>query len=616
MNPLKIITSFPKITVVFGILFLFVGKIHFSFSQTPLEQKPVQSIRVIGVEKIPIKKIQKLLAGFQTPVFWKFWQSPPIYSQKKLDNIIEAIQQLYRQNGYYKTRLIPEVILEGGGAKILLKIKEGKPVKIQSLRYEIQDPKGERWEDTFQELVELYPGSIFRIVDYEKSKTKILEYLANNGYPRAKLTGKVTVYEKNNRATILFTIDPGQFTRFGEIHLEGNKIIDSKIIFREITFTKDEPFSLAKVFQSQGNIFKLNFFRSVLVNPINLAKGEGPIDVRITLQERKPRTIETGLGYGTEDNLRFRLSGIYRNFLGRAREIRFALKLSSLIEEQNLSFKQPYFPDSTSALRLKLTRKKDKFVSFNTLNISNETRLEKKFTPIFSSYLAHRLDSSKIYSISEATEKKLDFQQEKIYFLSYLQIGLLFNTSDSELNPTIGNKFSLFFEPSFKTIGSEISYIKGSIEYKNYSPLLKGVLLASRLTIGTIQPFGINERTIPLFKRFFSGGTYSVRGYSYQELGPKDESGKPVGGNSLIEGNIELRIPIKGRIWNVIFLDFGKVSLESGRYSINNWRYSVGTGIRYDTIVGPLRLDYGYLLNPDDFIKKRYRIHLNIGQAF
>ena len=109
MSSLRIITSFVKITIIVGILFLLVGKIPFSFSQTPFEKNPVQSIKVIGVKKIPVKEVQKLLSEFQPPVFWKFWQSPPLYSKKKLDNIIKSIEQLYRQKGYYKTRLIPEV---------------------------------------------------------------------------------------------------------------------------------------------------------------------------------------------------------------------------------------------------------------------------------------------------------------------------------------------------------------------------------------------------------------------------------------------------------------------------------------------------------------------------
>ena len=230
--------------------------------------------------------------------------------------------------------------------------------------------------------------------------------------------------------------------------------------------------------------------------------------------------------------------------------------------------------------------------------------------------MAHRLDSSELNDLATTTREELDSQQEADYFLSYFQTGLTRDTTNSPLNPSTGYVSSLFVEPSIEAIGSEVSYVKGIVEHKQFAQMPAGIILAGRVLIGTIHPFGLKQKGVPVFKRFFSGGTYSVRGYSYQKLGPKDQLGKPIGGNSLFEGNTELRFPLIGQLWGVLFIDFGNVFLESWQYNLNTLRYSTGTGIRYNTIVGPLRLDFGYLLNPDKATTQKYRFHLSIGQAF
>ena len=83
-----------------------------------------------------------------------------------------------------------------------------------------------------------------------------------------------------------------------------------------------------------------------------------------------------------------------------------------------------------------------------------------------------------------------------------------------------------------------------------------------------------------------------------------------------MEGNTEVRFPVAGHLWGVVFLDFGNVFLDSWQFDLDDLRYAAGTGIRYNTLIGPLRLDFGYILNPDESTDKRYRIHLSIGQTF
>ncbi|NIS08618.1 MAG: BamA/TamA family outer membrane protein, partial [Candidatus Dadabacteria bacterium] len=115
--------------------------------------------------------------------------------------------------------------------------------------------------------------------------------------------------------------------------------------------------------------------------------------------------------------------------------------------------------------------------------------------------------------------------------------------------------------------------------------------------------------------RFFTGGSTTMRGFPFQELGPLDGSGDPVGGNTLLLGNLEARYPIYKKLGGVVFLDYGNVFPDEFDFKIDDIKYAVGTGLRFDTIVGPLRVDFGYTLNPEPNID-RFQFFLSIGHAF
>jgi outer membrane translocation and assembly module TamA len=163
---------------------------------------------------------------------------------------------------------------------------------------------------------------------------------------------------------------------------------------------------------------------------------------------------------------------------------------------------------------------------------------------------------------------------------------------------------------------SDVSFAKFELEGRHYLPIWWRMIFATRLLLGSIQPYGATETAeIPRNVRFFSGGPGSVRGFRLNRLGPLDSDGDPVGGNSLIEGSVELRFPIAGQFWGALFVDFGNVFSEPLTYRLNDLRYAAGPGIRYMTPIGPIRLDIGFVIDPRSN-EDSSRLEFSIGQAF
>ena len=128
----------------------------------------------------------------------------------------------------------------------------------------------------------------------------------------------------------------------------------------------------------------------------------------------------------------------------------------------------------------------------------------------------------------------------------------------------------------------------------------------------------------PVEERFYSGGSYSVRGWQRQLLGPREismpadsmESVVPTGGNSIIEGSFEFRNPIYKNISGALFLDYGNVWGDWNGFDLLDLHYAIGAGLRYNTLIGPIRVDFAWKLNRQEFDRRDYEFHVSIGQSF
>ncbi len=135
----------------------------------------------------------------------------------------------------------------------------------------------------------------------------------------------------------------------------------------------------------------------------------------------------------------------------------------------------------------------------------------------------------------------------------------------------------------------------------------------ARIEAGVAEEYGDSD-FVPLFDRFFAGGSSSVRGYDYREVGPRVD-GDPIGGKAKLEGSFELSYPLIEIIKGFIFFDYGQVWEEVEDFGQSKINTSIGLGIGMRTPVGPIRLDYGYPLNPDDD-QGSGRIHFTTGISF
>ena len=203
----------------------------------------------------------------------------------------------------------------------------------------------------------------------------------------------------------------------------------------------------------------------------------------------------------------------------------------------------------------------------------------------------------------------------RTFFIAALPLSLGYDGSDSLLDPTRGFRLSGWVSPEYSGHGQSLTYVRSQIDASAYRPISDNIVLAGRVRLGTIM--GASSFDLAPSRRFYSGGGGSVRGYGYQQLGPKDAVGDPEGGRGLAEFALESRIRLKqfgGNFGVVPFFDGGALTTKALPGS-GKWRFAVGAGVRYYSSFGPIRIDLGVPLNRQKG-DGPVAVTVSLGQAF
>lgn len=613
-----------KRPIILSLLILF----GFSVSASGLEpgsQFSLNALRFVGIKSVPKDDLSKTLA-IQAPPAWKFWLDRPVFSAEDLPDDALRIKQFYQDRGYYHTAVAYQIEAAENrkapaaapSTNVTFTITEGPPVLVEAVDIIVEPEIEKPAVKDLLNLLPLKPGRVFITTEYRDAKKALLKACGNSGYPFASLTAKVTVNTETNSARVFFRLDPKKPYSFGPLKILPNDTdVKDIVILRAIRFKEGDLYVADKVDESRRNLFNLDMFRLALIKPEAPEPDALSVPMTVQLTPKKSQNIKFGVGYGTEDGFRLKGAWTYRNLWGWAGKTSISAKRSDLVENMQADYIQPYFLDADNTLRTKTGFEREKFESYTNRKIFGNAGLERTFMKNWTATFGYNMEVSNIEDIKIADPEELErLSHQNIYFISSLQAGVIYNNTDNTLDPKKGSIVSVSAEWASDFLGSEVRFVRPALELKRYQPVSESITIAGRVRFETIQ--SDDSTSIPIFKRLFLGGSNTVRGYDFQKIPPLDDNGSPLGGLSSLNANLELRFPIYRKLTGVIFGDLGLLDQDYFQYDTGEMRYTCGAGIRYNTIVGPLRLDFGYKLNPPESEQKvdRWRIHFSIGQAF
>jgi outer membrane protein insertion porin family len=547
-------------------------------------------------------------------------KEPVLYNRELMNLDMERLKRIYQSEGFLhvQTALQPLVVNDKKQTvKIKIEITEGEPVVTDSTSLTITNGSVKLDADSLFSRISgklnLQEGKRFRDEALKQDTRFVEDAFRSLGYAYSSADYNLNFKPEERTTGIRYSVQPGPVSYLGETRISGNKNVSEDFIRKQLRYEEGDLYDKSLLDRTRQNLYSLQLFRVVSVLPEREPETKkSPIPVNIYIEEAPRITARYGAGYGTEDKFRTFLDLNYRGFLGGARRINLYLKHSALEPYSvRLRWIQPRFLGFNSTISINPFLIRNKEPGYDTRTFGVNIPLTYQFSPSTTGKITYYLED--VQQRVEAGDS--EFQNRESDKFLYNKSGILlsgvYNSSSPSFSPDHGINLSLGYKINGHIFGSDFNYTRLWGDFRTYRKL-GDVVLAFRVMAGGISSAD-SSGFVPVEDRFYSGGSNSIRGWNRSRLGPKRESGTPLGGKSIFESNVEIRYPLVWRLSLVAFFEAGNVWNESWSYDFNNLGYAAGSGLRIETPIGPVRFDVGVPVWNE---KKSAQFFISVGQAF
>lgn len=557
----------------------------------------VTKIDIQGNEYFKDSAIKKMMLTRTTRFFYR-----GIFIKEIFDGDITAIKNLYNYNGFLEAQAAYRLDFDSTkkAVKIGITIEEGNQTFIKEIDFAGNTKFS---NDLLREKINTKLTQPF-----DRRKIDIDNYIITSiyddlGYADVKVQSDFVA--DNFEAKIVHNIIEGEEQFIEAIAITGLQKTKKQVVLREINLGSNSLFRYANVLKSQRNLYDLGIFKSIRTQTKNGSKPNFKV-VLFTLSEKEPITVNLRIGYGTYDYLRFGLGFTHINILGRAWQGKIEGKVSFSEYRLNSQITFPKFLIVPIKYSIGSFYQFKKEIGFKTRHIGlyNETHFD-----MINGQFSTKYDIGNIRTYLPVSEEKDSIKNE---WLHGLTLNWLKDRRDDPFAPNAGDYININLETSGIIMPASVNYLRPISEFRLFKPLFP-LVVASSFKIGAVQIIAPSTE-VPVYKRFYCGGTTSVRGYSDWSIGPKDKNGNPSGGQVLLEISGEIRFPIYKIFGGVFFLDAGNVWQKYGDIG-PGLRWGTGAGLRLKTPLGNARLDYGMKLDRKP-AESTGALHFAIGEAF
>ena len=518
--------------------------------------------------------------------------------------------------GHFDATIEPAIELPGGanGGTVLaiLKVSPGPQYRLGSITFDAPPVEP---ADIVSRNFGLHPGDPIIADDILAAEAAVAFALPRHGYPFAT-TGQRDILLDEQAATGDYTLPvmPGPRSSFGDSVVEGEAVFGAGHIDTIARFRKGELYDSRKVDDLRNALLATGLFSVVSVEPRDSGEvapdGTEYANLVVHQQPGPMRSLSGTVGYGTGQGIRAGASWTHRNLFPP--EGALILDAVAGTQEQSASavFRRSNAGRRDRTVELTLSALHSNYDAYNAYTGRLAGRISFESTRIWQKRLTWSYGFELLASAEESYDFTVGRRARTTYYIAALPAQATFDRTNDLLDPVRGYRLSLKLSPEAALDGGTHLYARGLIEGTAYQPF-GGFVLAGRVRLGSIV--GASRAEIAPSRRFYAGGGGSVRGYGYQELGPRDPDGNPVGGRSLVEGSVEARYRF-GDYGIAAFVDGGQVYAGSTP-GFSDLRFGVGIGGRYYTNFGPLRLDVAMPIARQAG-ESKFAVYVSIGQAF
>lgn len=521
------------------------------------------------------------------------------------------LQNLLRGAGYYDARITSSVEGQPGGPLVVLTVEPGPQYRFADVQLDGLDAAGDK-TGTLTDSFGVTAKDPVNADAVANGEAALRAKIGEEGFPFAKVgQSTIIVDHATQTATLALPVEPGGSRVFGHVVTPPNKLMNARHIEKIARFVPGDPFDETALDDLRRTLIQTGVVSSAEVKPVE-GKAPGTVDVDVRLLPAPPRTIAGELGYGTGEGVRSEVSWTHRNLFPP--EGGLTLRAVAGTQEQlgSVIFRRNNFEGRDRVLTAQVTASNVQRVAYQATTFSISGSLERQTTIFFQKAWTWSLGAEFAASDERDVIVTTGAARRRTFYIAALPTTLNYDGSDDLLNPTRGFRLGARFSPELSLQGSAFGYARIQFDGSAYQPVTDNIVVAGRVRIGTIA--GAPRDAIAPSRRFYAGGGASVRGYGYQDIGPRDPNNDPIGGRSLAEFSLEARVKAFGPFGIVPFFDAGNI-YTSALPRFTGLQYGVGVGVRYYSNFGPIRIDVGTPLNPQRG-DPRIAVYVSLGQAF
>lgn len=560
-------------------------------------------------------------------------------TELKRDEI--RIQRFYQRRGFPNVAVRSQVkqVDDKDAVTITFIIEEGETQKITAFNLAlIAAPSDSSFitnSPAFQAELKKHAyreGKRYERILVNEVQLALTEPLKRMGYPFASLKIMPAFSSDSLKVTVNATLVSGRRSRVTQFDVLGTTTLSKNYVLREASIKKNSYFDKRAISNAQRELFDHHLIRFATIG-LQEGENDSSVHVQINLREQALRTLQLTGGIGVEETVRGQVVWTHRNVFKKAHQVNIESALSFIEQRFSVSYLIPWMFNTRSSLVISPFAQNLIEPSFTLLRGGVNNTFIYRTNQNFTSTFAYNITRNQ-----EQLQNRNSFLPDSIqsFDISSINAGFLYNKGYvKDQNGWVirgGAEVSgLLFDATFP-------FERMNLDVRHYKPApWRGGQLAFKSEVGFLLS-SVAQDSLPRNIRFFLGGTSSVRGWNRQSLGPKEavfegeqfQSFIPKGGRTMLAFSVEFRqdLPFLFKGFGLAtFLDGGNI--WSGNIDIANEpiRLGTGLGVRYQSPIGPLRLDFGYKINPSDADRgiidgvkfqdaNRWAIHFSLGQAF
>jgi len=557
----------------------------------------IQKIEFVGNTKFKAGKLKDVMDTSEKGLLSWFTKSG-VLDKKRLETDVQKITVFYQNQGYLRAKVgEPTVRYEPGyGLIITIEIIEGDQYIVDevSVTGDLILPA----EELLKKVVTMVKGEPFSRELVRKDVMALRDVYANEGYAYAEVVPVTKEDDRDHTVDITYQATKGSKVRFERINITGNTATRDNVIRRELEVYEGEYFSGWGMRKSTENLNRLGYFDDVEVQT-KKGSAENLMDLGIHVKEKPTGSFTLGAGYSGSDGPTGSVTVAQKNLFGTGRTLMAQMRISSVSQFFDIRYTDPRLWDTQLSGGIDLINWERQYDFYTRDSMGGTLRLG--FPLGLDAYtrglVMYAYDDTLIKDVGSDTALEVR-EMEGRFLTSSMTFSVIRDSKDRPWNTRSGSYNMLAFQYAGGVLGGDVYFNRYEATTQWYFPWRWDTAFMVEGRWGLMQER--EEKRIPIYQLYRIGGINTVRGYDVDSISPIDaNTGDTLGGPKMMIYNFEFRFPLLAEqgVTGVVFFDMGNVFRKNETYTFSNIPRSAGAGFRWYSPLGPIRLEYGYILN-------------------